>query len=253
MALRGLAGKVAIVTGAAGGIGAAIVTRLLAEGCQVVAVDIDAAAAARACPADAVDRLEIVSADVASEAGTQGYVDAALRRFGRIDLFANNAGIFRGGAISEMDMADFDATVAVNLRGVFLGLRAVLRQMAAQRTGGAIVNTASIGPLRPASGCGAYNATKAGVVALTQSAAHENGSLGIRVNAICPGPTDTAMLAAAVAATPPGDAAARRGTMPLARRGQPSEIADLVAFLMSGESSFITGASHVIDGGSVVG
>ena len=248
MALRGLAGKRAIVTGAASGIGAAIAARLLSEGCRVLAVDINADAL-RATWHDADGQwLQTAVADVASDDGASTYVEAAATRFGGVDLFVNNAGIFRAGSITEMALADFDQVFAVNLRGVFLGLQAVLRQMQSQGQGGAIVNTASIGALGSAKGCGAYNASKAGVITLSKVAAHENGQFGIRVNAICPGQTDTAMLAQDAI----GAAAERALRHPLGRVGQPADVADLAVYLLSDEASFHTGGVYLVDGGAMV-
>lgn len=185
MGLRGLAGKTAIVTGAAGGIGAAVVTRLLEEGCQVVAVDLQAEALGQALGAR--DRLQLVGADVATEDGTAAYLQAAVARFGGVDLFVNNAGVFgERKPLVEMPVAAFDQVMAVNLRGVFLGLQAVLRRMIAQGRGGAIVNTSSVGALSSSPNCSVYNASKTGVISLTQVAANENGRHGVRINAVCP-------------------------------------------------------------------
>lgn len=249
MALRGLAGKVAIVTGAAGGIGSALVTRLLAEGCMVVGVDLSAEAVLAANAGGDAKRFLALAADVSSDTGASDYVRAAVERFGGVDLFANNAGIFGElQTIAEMSLENFDRVVAINLRGVFLGLQAVLRQMIAQGRGGAIVNTASVGALSANPNCAAYNATKSGVISLTEVAARENGQHGIRVNVVCPGNTDTPMLEAATR----GTAADKARAHPLGRIARPDELASVFAWLLSEEASFVTGSTQVVDGGMLL-
>jgi len=135
--------------------------------------------------------------------------------------------------------------MSINLRGVFLGLREVMRQMIAQKRGGAIVNTASAGALRPNMKSAAYGVSKRGVIGLTQVAALENGINNIRVNAICPGATDTPL----IAPTPGADWKGATAKLPIARVANPSEMADLVAYLLSDEASYQTGGVYVADGG----
>jgi NAD(P)-dependent dehydrogenase (short-subunit alcohol dehydrogenase family) len=224
MAFKGLAGKTAIVTGAAGGIGAGVV--------------------ARACSGPA-DRLLAIGADVSTENGAGSYVGAAVERFGGVDLFVNNAGVFGARTtLVDMPVDAFDKVIAVNLRGVFLGLQAVLRQMIAQGRGGAIVNTSSVGGLTAAVNCSAYNASKAGVISLTRVAANENGRFGVRVNAVCPGMIETPMLGEAMGGATPATA-----STPIARIGEPADIASVMAFLLSEDAAFVTGGYYVVDGG----
>jgi NAD(P)-dependent dehydrogenase (short-subunit alcohol dehydrogenase family) len=245
MALAGLAGKTAIVTGAAGGIGSATVTRLLEEGCNVVAVDLDAAKVRSACAgANDTDFLAL-AADVSSEQDCQKYVQQTVARFGGVDLFVNNAGVLgKRMRLVDMPVAEFDRVMSVNLRGVFLGLQAVIRAMLAQGKGGAIVNTSSIGAIRSVATSAAYGTSKNAVLSLTRVAALEYGKDKIRVNTVCPGFTDTPMLAEAQGAAL-RDIVARH---PLGRMAQPVEIASMIAYLLSDEASFQTGGMYTVDG-----
>jgi 3alpha(or 20beta)-hydroxysteroid dehydrogenase len=243
-----------VVTGGAWGIGRAVVERLLAEESRVALVDVDGAGVRAACSDLDEERLLGVVADVSTEDGTEHYFAAALERFGRVDGLHANAGIAEPGpAIAETKPADFDRMIAVNLRGVFLALRRMLQTLTAQDTTGSIVITSSVLGLQGFAGAGSYCASKAGVIALTKTAAIEAGPAGHRVNAVLPGPIATPMAARIEAGLPAGEREEFRRALvdavPLGRFGQASEVAALVAWLLSDESSYATGGVYSIDGG----
>jgi NAD(P)-dependent dehydrogenase (short-subunit alcohol dehydrogenase family) len=191
---------------------------------------------------------------VSQEADVEAYVSRTVDRFGQIDIFFNNAGI-EGRVVNIVDseVADFDRVIAVNVRGVYLGLRAVLRVMQRQDRGGSIVNTASIAGLRGSAGVAPYIASKHAVIGLTRSAAREAAAFGVRVNAVAPGYIDTRMIRALNEARSPHDPRTAREAMeqqvPLRRYGTPGEVANLVTWLLSEEARYITGAVHVVDAG----
>lgn len=242
-------GQVAVVTGAAAGIGEAVTNRLVSEGARVVAVDVDGTGLARLASQLPHDALETVTADVATQEGVENYVSAAARGFGGIDLFHNNAGTEGASApLHESDVHAFDRVMRINVRGVYLGLRAVLREMRT-RGRGAVVNTSSVAGLRARAGLASYVASKHAVLGLTRTAAVEAADHGIRVNAVCPGPVSTGMLDR-IEQMPSQQRRGESGaTSTLRRYGTPDEIAALVCWLLSDEAAFVNGAVYLADGG----
>lgn len=244
-----------VVTGAAGGIGREVALRFAAEGARVVAADLgggDLDETVRLVQAAGGEAIGVV-ADVTDEAQVGGYVTAAVETFGRLDALVNNAGI--EGAVrplTETDVDHFDNVLAVNVRGVFLGMKHAAPVIAAQG-GGAIVNLSSVAGLGGTPGIVAYGASKHAVIGVTKTAAMEFAPLKIRVNAVCPSPVETRMMRALEAGMNPADPEAVHAFMaasiPLGRYGEPSDVASLVLFLCSDEASFLTGAAIPIDGG----
>jgi hypothetical protein len=246
MPFEGLTDRVAIVTGAASGIGLATASRLVKEGAKVALVDVDAAGVESAAAGIGSDNAIALSGDASDEQDVARYFGAVKERFGRVDLLHNNAGI--GGQpvpLAETTMEDFDRLVRINFRGVFLNLREMLRTALDQGDGATIVNTASGTALHGVPGLGAYAGTKAAILSLTRNAAVEYAQKGIRVNAVVPGPVGTPLFEA----FPDEFQAGAEQFNPQGRRGTPDEIAAVVAFLLSDESTYITGAAYNVDGG----
>jgi NAD(P)-dependent dehydrogenase (short-subunit alcohol dehydrogenase family) len=245
-----LRGKVVAVTGGASGIGRAAAHAFAEEGARVTVLDRDADALARL--AQELDGIETRALDVTSGTEVDAAFDAIAEREGRIDIGVNNAGISRGLAwLHEAAESDWDAVVTVNLKGVWLCMRAELRHMYAQGAG-VIVNTASAAGLVGTPGVAHYAASKWGVLGLTKSAALEYAPLGIRINAVAPGTIDTPMgagFAQERRADPFADALVRQPHPLQQGIGRSEQIADAILYLASARSDFATGSTLVIDGG----
>ncbi len=247
-----LKGKVAIVTGAASGIGRASSKLFAAEGAKVVCVD-RAAGVEDTVKAikEAGGTALAITGDASSEADVVKVVDTAVKEFGKLDIFYANAGISGGGQrpFFELDASEWRAVLEVNLIGVFLAIKHAARVMVPNKKG-SIVCTASVAGIRSGAGGGPYSASKAGVINLTTTAANYLAGTNVRVNAICPGIIETGMT------KPIFDYAKQRGTAdkigqlnPLKRYGVPEEIANMALFLASDEASYVNGQHIAVDGG----
>jgi 2-hydroxycyclohexanecarboxyl-CoA dehydrogenase len=238
-----LDGKIAIVTGAGQGIGKAIAEKLAAEGATVVATDLDASTAEQT--AAALAGAIAIRADVTDRHGVQAMVDRVTQEFGRIDVLVNNAGWDKASPFVESEPADWDRAIAVNLYGVLHTCKAVLPVMASQGSG-AVVNLGSDAGRVGSSGEAVYSAAKGGIIAFTKSLAREMARHQIRINCVCPGPTDTALFASFAG---PGLREALTKAIPFRRLGQPADVANVVAFLASDEAAFVTGQTVSVSGG----
>lgn len=238
-----LDGKVAVITGGASGIGKEIAQTFVHQGAKVVIADINGRNA-KAVAAQLGENATDFRADVSSSTDVKAMLGHAVAHFGSLDILCNNAGLDGVQApLAEYDEAEFDRVIAVNLKGVFLGMRHAIPLMKA--SGGAIINTASIAGSAVMPQMPAYCAAKAGVMQITKSAAVECAPIRIQVNAICPGVIRTQM----VAELPQEFIATLEKSTPAGRIAEPWEVANLAVFLASGEAPFLTGCSINIDGG----
>ena len=247
-----LEGKVALITGAGGGIGRASALRFAAEGARVVVADMQESAGretvglVKSRGADA----DFVRVDVSRAGEVEAMIAFAEKRFGKLDVLFNNAGIFpdADGSVIDTDEAVFDQVIAVNLKGVFLGCK-YGAQALLRAGGGSIINTASfVAVMGSATSQSAYTASKGGVLALTREIAVEFARRGIRANALCPGPVNTPLLASLLA--DPAAKARRFVHLPMGRLAEADEVAAAALFLASPDSSYVNGATFLVDGGT---
>jgi 3-oxoacyl-[acyl-carrier protein] reductase len=241
-------GRVAIVTGAAQGIGLEIARLLHEQGALVVLADRDAELAAKAAAGlGDEDTAWGTGCDVTDETAVERLVTSTVGRFGALHVLVNNAGVTRDASLKKMTSADFDAVIGVHLKGTWLGVRAAASVMRGAGTG-SIINISSLSGKSGNPGQTNYSAAKAGIVGLTKAAAKELAHRGVRVNAVQPGLIRTAM----TEAMPPDVFAAREADIPMKRAGEPREVAGAVLFLASDLSSYMTGAVLEVGGGRLM-
>ncbi|HEX2130984.1 MAG TPA: glucose 1-dehydrogenase [Actinophytocola sp.] len=242
-------GKVAVVTGAGAGMGAAVARRLAAEGARVAAFDRDLPGATATAEATGGAAFEV---DVRSPEGVRDAVDAVVERFGGIDVLVNVAGVVRYGEVPDFSVADWELVLGTNLTGTFLTAKYAIPAMRA-RGGGAIVNFSSTQAFASQPLVAAYSASKGAVVAMTRTLALDHAKDGIRVNCVCPGSVETPMLRYGAELLDDRDPEETMrdwgGKHPIGRLIQPDDVTALVAFLVSDDAAVITGAPHFVDGG----
>ncbi|MFD1067662.1 SDR family NAD(P)-dependent oxidoreductase [Oceanobacillus locisalsi] len=245
--------KVILITGAAGEIGKKTAQLFHKKGAKLALVDIDKKALEDATHELGLNNSLLIQADVTNEKEVKNYVEQTIEVFGNIDVFFNNAGISgKLAEITEVKTEDLEKTIDINMKGVFYGLKYVLQIMKRQNDG-VVINTSSVAGLNGSLFLSPYSATKHAVIGLTKTAALEVAKYNIRVNAICPSPVDTELMSELDKEKNPENPKKARESyskkIPLGRYATSEEIANLVAFLSSNQSSFITGGSYLIDGG----
>lgn len=256
--MKQLAGKVAVITGASGDIGRAAARAFVCEGASVVLVGrreepLTDLAGELAEVADSSDQIAVAAADVSKPEEVEGFVRAALERFGRIDIFVNNAG-YQGvvAPTGSYPVEEFDKVMATNVRGAWLGMRAVMPVMA-EHGGGSIIITSSMGGTKGFPGFSAYVTSKHANVGLMRTCAVEGAPLGIRVNCVNPGPIESQMMNQIhhMAAPDAPDAVKAQfvAGVPMGRYGRPDEVAAVMTFLASDASSYVTAGMYTVDGG----
>jgi len=247
-------GKVALVTGAASGIGAACAARFAAEGAMIAGVDLSAPAGpAWERTAKTARKALAVACDVRDESSVERAVAGVVEQLGRIDIVVNAAGVAGGGAVHTLPSDEWDRIVDTNLKGTFLVCKHAIARMFDQRSG-SVINIASIEGIEGTEGGSAYNASKGGVVLLTKNLAIDYGRKNIRVNCICPGFIDTPMTASVFGGPGMEEYLERfRDAHQLGRVGKPEEIASAALFLASEDASFVSGHALVVDGGFTAG
>ncbi len=245
------AGKSVIVTGGAAGIGAAAARLFAAEGARVVIADLDPAAEAIAQELRGQGHeAAFVRTDAADARDAETLIAETVRRYGRLDVLHNNAGVLVIGDVTTLSEADWDRCIDINLKSVFLVSKHAVPAMR-RSGGGAIVNTASVAGKAGGRGYSVYCASKAGILLLTQCMALDFAADKIRVNAVCPGPTATAMVLGLTNA-PDRERARWANELPAGRIGEPEDTAKVVAYLASDDAAFVTGAAWVVDGGRLL-
>lgn len=251
--MRALTGKVAVVTGAASGIGEAIARKLSREGAFVAVCDLDESGGTRV-----VSDLEkeggharFFRLDVSREEQVKSVLQEIAQNYQKIDIMVNNAGIGKAGTVLEQTEAEWDAMMSVNAKGAFFGCKYAVKHMLTQKERGCIINIASVAGMVGVLNRAGYCASKAAIVGLTKSVASDFAEYGIRVNAISPGTVDSPWIQKILAGQPEPEKARLQmeQRQPIGRMGSPQEIANLVCFLASDEASFITGSNYVADGG----
>lgn len=243
--------KVAIVTGAASGFGRGIAEHYAEEGAKVLICDIDIEAGEKVAASSEAFAFQVMNVSKADD--WEVAIDEAVQLWGKVDILVNNAGTsYKNKSTHDVDEAEFDMVMAVNVKGVFLGSNAFIRQVKKQGSGGSIINIASVGAHRPRPGLVWYNASKGAVTNATMGLAAEYGPDGIRVNSICPLATMTGLLPTFIGKEITADVQKALGNVPLGRMGEVRDVTNAAVFLASQEASFITGVNLDVDGGRAI-